>query len=305
MNTIQYSVIIPAFNTEKTLRRCLDSLLRQNRADVQILVISDGSTDGTDAIARSFGQRIEFIPRPHGGVSTARNWGLALAKGEYVTFVDSDDFVLPDYFAALDREPDCDVLVFGVSEPAGKDPIRSLLTSRKLMPPWNKRIRRSLIEENRLRFPEGLQIGEDFCFCFACALAAKTIHVSAADIYCVDISNENSLSRGYRTDLEKSMVRAYRYVAGLNGAEAYGKILDFLFVTHVFTCIAEEYKQAPPTRQRVCRICDSFRPAISKPSGAVHRGIRLLLKLRWDDPLWLAAYLWKGRKFAKCGKRRS
>lgn len=303
MNEIKYSVIIPAYNAERTLRRCLDSLLAQNRQDAEILLISDGSTDGTETIAESYADQIRFFRQPHAGVSEARNFGLELAVGEYVTFVDSDDYVTPDYFAALDREPDCNFLVFGAGDCAGEEPLGKLLATRKIMSPCTKRIRRCLLEEHALWFPEGLQVGEDFCFCTACALKAETIGVSAADIYRADISDEKSLSRRYRLGLDETMAYAFTHVAALEGAEDYADILDYLYVKQAVACIAEEYKQGTPAYVRVREICERFRTPLGKPTGFLHQSIRWLLG-HSCVAIWFAAYLLKGRKFEKCRKRK-
>lgn len=296
-----YSVIIPAWNAEATLKRCLDSLLAQNRTDMEILLISDGSIDGTDAIGAAYGDAIRFFRQPHAGVSAARNLGLTQARGTYVTFVDSDDFVTADYFAALDAAPDCDFLVFGTDCPGG-DKLGQLLRSRKIMSPCNKRIRRSLIEAQGLGFIEGLQTGEDFCFCFACALAAESIAVIPADVYRTDISNLNSLSRGYRPHLDETMAAVFSHVARLNGAERYADILEELHLRQALGCLAEEWKRGQPSKQRVEEICDRFRSPIGRADGYVWV-LRLLLWWRWNWLLGWLAYLGKGRKFAKWRKK--
>ncbi len=299
---IRYSVIIPAWNAEKTLRRCLDSLLSQNRRDVEILLISDGSTDGTDAIGAAYAGNIRFFRQPHAGVSAARNLGLTQARGRYVTFVDSDDFVRLDYFAALDAAPECDYLVFGAQCP-GEDTLAQLLRRRKIMSPCNKRIRRALVEQHGLRFIEGLQTGEDFCFCFACALAAKSLAIIPADIYRTDISNLNSLSRRYRADLDETMATVFAHVASLKGAARYGDILEELHLRQALGCLAEEWKRGRPTRRRVAQICDRFRTPIGKAEGLGWWILRLLLWWQWDGLLRLLAYWGKGRKFAKWRKK--
>ena len=100
----KYTVIIPAYHAEKTLGRCLDSLLSQGRSDIRILLINDGSTDGTEALALEYCRkepRIEYHRKENGGVSSARNLGLDLARSEYISFVDSDDYVMPGYFDTL------------------------------------------------------------------------------------------------------------------------------------------------------------------------------------------------------------
>ena len=92
----KYSVIIPVYNAEKTLRRCVDSVLNQNYGDMELLLINDGSTDGSLDICngyRSFSPQVRVIDKTNGGVSSARNAGLGIAEGEYILFVDSDDYV--------------------------------------------------------------------------------------------------------------------------------------------------------------------------------------------------------------------
>lgn len=303
MNPIRYSVIIPAYNAEKTLPRCLDSLLAQARQDVEILLISDGSTDKTDAIAAGYAGKIRFFRQPHAGVSAARNLGIRRAAGEYVTFVDSDDFVSGDYFAALDREPDCDFLAFGAGDCAGADPIGRLLATRKIMSACTKRIRRSFLAETGLVFRQGQQVGEDFCFCTACALAADRVLVSPAEIYRADLTNAESLSRRYRPGLDQTMAEAFAFAAALDGAAEYADLLDYLYVKQAAACIAEEYKQKTPSFVRVREICGKFRPPIGNVTGLRHRCIRWLL----DHSClltWAGAYLLKGREFEQCRKRK-
>lgn len=296
MKTIRYSVIIPAYNAENTIKRCVSSLLRQNRPDVEIILISDGSTDKTDAIGRSYSRQIRFFRRDHAGVSAARNFGLAQARGEYITFVDSDDYVSPDYFAALEEAPECDLLVFGVAYTGG-GAVEYLLKSRKIISCCNKRFRRKFLESQGLCFPEGWQVGEDFCFCFACALGAKNLVCIPADIYRVDTSNQNSLSRGFRPDLEEHMAAVFAHVAALPGAENYGDILEELRLRQVLGCIAEEWKRGRPSRKRTAEICARFREPIGRPRRPAYRLAGFLLKKRWHRALFWLAYLGKGRKF--------
>ena len=189
---------------EKTLERCLRSLTAQNREDVQIIVVNDGSQDDSGSIAHAFAdqyENIECIDQVNAGVSKARNSGLDHAKGNYVLFIDSDDYVVPDYFSVLDKAKDSDLLVFAsIVESDSLDsetdflnelqqeqeyPVRleRLVSSRKIMPPWNKRFKRSILEEKRLRFIEGMQIGEDFNFCLAYAMECETIEILSTSLY--------------------------------------------------------------------------------------------------------------------------
>lgn len=98
------SIIVPAYNTESYLGRCLESLAGQTYSNLEILVIDDGSTDGTYAICQAYAQkdgRFRAFHKENTGVSDSRNLGLAEAKGTYLAFADSDDYVKPDYVQTL------------------------------------------------------------------------------------------------------------------------------------------------------------------------------------------------------------
>ncbi len=98
MNNIQpkISVIVPVYNTEKYLAKCLDSILNQSLKDLEVLVINDGSKDKSQSIIEAYqakDERIKSYEKPNGGLSDARNYALDKAKGEYIAFVDSDDYI--------------------------------------------------------------------------------------------------------------------------------------------------------------------------------------------------------------------
>ena len=98
------SIIVPVYNVEKYLRRCLDSLLEQTYSALQIILIDDGSTDASGDICDEYrlkDSRIEVLHKQNGGVAEARNDGLSLAKGKYIGFVDADDYVEKDMFMTL------------------------------------------------------------------------------------------------------------------------------------------------------------------------------------------------------------
>ena len=91
------SVIVPVYNVEQYLRQCIDSILNQTYQEIEVLLINDGSTDASDEICREYAERdsrIRYFVKENGGLSDARNYALDRAEGEYVTFVDSDDFLM-------------------------------------------------------------------------------------------------------------------------------------------------------------------------------------------------------------------
>lgn len=104
MNSPLISVIVPIYNVEKWLSRCVDSILAQTYKNLEILLVDDGSPDNCGEICDDYAakdQRVKVIHKPNGGLSDARNAALDVAKGEYITFVDSDDYVTHDYISSL------------------------------------------------------------------------------------------------------------------------------------------------------------------------------------------------------------
>lgn len=230
---MKYSVIVPVYNAEKTLRRCLDSLCAAACPEAEILLIDDGSTDASAAICRSYDDpRFRLIQKENGGVSSARNLGLDCARGEYVLFVDSDDYVEPDYFARLDRldpEGQYDYLLFSYYrfngtektqrelpgfasvDPAGYGPMLArAYRSKWINAPWNKRYRRSLLEAQGLRFHTGLPIAEDTLFNLKYLLCCRGLCISNDPLYTVSLENPDSLSRKVLPDRRALLALADR-----------------------------------------------------------------------------------------------
>lgn len=330
---MKYSVIIPIYNSEKTLSRCLESLVMQGRDDVQVVAVNDGSTDCSEKIVLKFAAKypfIDYVYQENGGVSRARNMGLDRARGEFVTFVDSDDYVSENYFSMLDQWEDEDLLVFAHENVGGptsdesklfsqlqsqetvEQRLKLLLSSRKIMSPCNKRFKLSIINDHGLRFIKDLGVGEDFNFCMAYAMQCRTIRVTEKSILFIDLSNPDSLSRRYRPQLDDKLVFVFQNVVKtLSGNTLFAgqtpqllAIVDYLYVKHVFSCISEEFKYRKlhyfRDRQRIVEICEKFRKPVSDVRcGIVHRALRLALSWRLYFPFYIVSYLVKGRKYRK------
>ncbi|MDE7185718.1 MAG: glycosyltransferase family 2 protein, partial [Lachnospiraceae bacterium] len=133
------SIIIPVYNAEKYLERCMESILSQTHSQFEVILIDDGSTDGSGAICDTYEKRYSFIHVVHSansGVGHARNIGLEMCKGEYITFVDSDDFIHPQYLEIMlgavkktgNEKPVCCKLVdVGVKEPVSISTVKNPL----------------------------------------------------------------------------------------------------------------------------------------------------------------------------------
>lgn len=113
------SVIIPVYNVVGTLRRCVDSVVSQGVDDMEVILVDDGSTDGSSAICDDYAsQRIRVVHQANAGLSEARNVGISMSRGDYLTFVDSDDYLGPDtYPALLERltTSDADILEYSIA----------------------------------------------------------------------------------------------------------------------------------------------------------------------------------------------
>lgn len=173
---MQLSVIIPIYNARDTLARCLESVLRQQVDSMEVLLIDDGSTDGSGHMADEWASRAPLVSvchQPNGGLSAARNTGLGMARGQYVTFVDADDEVAdgtyPMLLAILAENTDTDILEFPVRVHAGHASQHDLMLPDRRWPSahsywletegwehayaWNKVYRRALFQQ--VRFPVG------------------------------------------------------------------------------------------------------------------------------------------------------
>ena len=193
------SVIVPVYNTEKYLRRCVDSILAQTFTDFELLLIDDGSSDSSGAICDEYAQkdpRVRVFHKENGGVSSARNLGLDNARGEWITFVDSDDWIEIHSLSILGENNDVDLIIasmkFEQSGTCGNFPKIGKLEHEELdhylsinmdhfsiCSPWSKFFRNNIIKENEIRFNNNLCFGEDSLF-------VKTYLLNVASIRCID-----------------------------------------------------------------------------------------------------------------------
>ena len=202
------SVIIPVYNVEKYLSECIDSVLRQSLSDMEIICIDDGSTDGSAQILEEYrkkDRRIKVIHQKNAGASAARNAGIANASGEYIYFLDSDDYIDPAALEFLSNEMDkdrLDVLFFDAEAFYESEKLEEMFPSfktnytykrsaaldgiytgqeilalfRKIngyrVSPVLQMLRKSHLINNKLSFYDGI-IYEDNLFTFQSLLAAK------------------------------------------------------------------------------------------------------------------------------------
>lgn len=310
----QFSVIIPVYNAEKTLSRCLDSLLCQDLQNTEIILINDGSQDGSLAICRAYAElcdRIRYYSQENAGVSAARNAGLAHAQGDYILFVDSDDAVAPDYLRAISEQilrTNCDLLLFGAADNMGKTlfapesaflengeeiakTLSSYMKAGKLGSPCMKVFRNRIIQEHELCFPEQLAIAEDLTFVVRYCVHVETLAAISTQLYQVYVDNQESLSRKTRKDLYASLRDASLSIlsaveeSALEVAEkrVYLDAASWLYYRSVYSAGKEaaKYAASPEERKKeIHKICDYFNSKRVRSYSAKGFLISLPIRLR-------------------------
>lgn len=202
------SVIVPVYNAERWLRRCVDSILAQTFTDFELLLIDDGSTDGSPAICDAYAAadpRVRAFHKPNGGVRSARNLGLDHARAPWITFVDSDDWIEPDTFSKVLSVPDIestDLIVFSFKVegnnardfsadlPAGRhesESLRNLLIDYGISAEFTgvccKLFRSQTLHDNNIRFSTGIDTHEDTLFFLSYLAFVNAIDVIPEKLY--------------------------------------------------------------------------------------------------------------------------
>lgn len=238
-SNIKISFIIPCYNVERYVEQCVNSIAAQSIKEIEIIPVDDGSPDGTGQILDSLAAkdaRIKVIHKKNEGVSAARNSALDVAKGEYVVFVDGDDYIAPDYAAymlIMAQKDDADFVLTKnwftrETQPQVEHdhietitPLQAtalLLSLRVIVGSHNKMYRRSFLEKNNLRFSTSLFYGEGLNFITKAAQLANRVTTGERMVYYYRRNNEVSATTKYN-------VQKYR-----NGEAALDKIADELLV---------------------------------------------------------------------------
>lgn len=216
------SIIIPVYNVEDYIEECLDSICNQTLEDIEIICVDDGSTDNSSSILNNYAKtdsRIKIFTKENGGQASARNLGIEKASGEYIAFVDSDDFIEPEMFEKLyiKAEEDnldlvmCKIATYDNQTGIIKDNVWYYMlgvfrdfekdifthndtkdfTCNIAVTPYNKIYKSNLLKNNNILFPEGL-IFEDEKFFFDVYLRAKRVSVVDEFLYYYRVNRKGS-----------------------------------------------------------------------------------------------------------------
>ena len=252
---MELSIIIPVYNVEKTLHRCVGSVLRQSFQNFEMILVDDGSTDNSttmvDEIART-DNRISVIHQCNQGLSAARNTGIKAAKGRYNTFIDSDDFIAQDTYKGvmelLNAHPEYDILEFSVIEKYGSKAQHPLILDDCVYQnkqeywlkgqayrhtyAWNKIYRRELFAD--IEFPKGKNF-EDAHTLPKLMAAAKTIATTSLGTYYYCWNDVGITANANGQDLTSLLEAHLAYINGNNE-------IDATYYTHVLNIQLDVYE---------------------------------------------------------------
>ena len=237
------SVIIPIYNCGKYLSRCLDSIANQTLKDIQVIMINDGSTDNSGEICQKYVSEypnFEYHYKKNGGTASARNVGLNHAKGEYIGFVDSDDYI--DYtmfekmYCAAKNNNDSDMVFNAMIDEERKKnypftrPTPGVAMEEHIFPElfphptqtgtfryfdWGncyKIVKRVIVEQNKIRFYEKSRRCEDLGFAFECTIHSQSYHIMEAERLYFYCASEVSKSRHYTKNMWQSISKLMKYL---------------------------------------------------------------------------------------------
>jgi len=231
---MKVSIIIPVYNAGSHIRQCLNSIFDQKFKDYEILLINDGSTDNSVNICNEYAEkdkRVKVYHQKNSGVSAARNKGLENSNGEWITFVDSDDYIREDYFFELEKNENADWILLNIEREINNQivfflkfdnsyfQINYFIDKYSLYPhfpsPWGRFFKSQILNRNDIRFNTELKFGEDAVFNLDYLQYCQIIYTSNSSSYVYrdteaglsklsfDIKNDTVLYKEIKAGLEK------------------------------------------------------------------------------------------------------
>ncbi len=270
---LMISFIIPVYNAQNTIKKCVDSILAIEYENIEVIVVDDGSTDKTAEILKSFDtDRIIVIYQENKGVSAARNLGINNAKGKYISFVDADDYIISGEFAKFlkDVQQDRDFYMYAY-ESREKDQIRKItlpvapgiyghdmaekMGDRLYDCPFSRNYKSDyfggkvyqylfltdFLKKNHILFLEDVHYTEDTLFCLTCFKYTKKFEVKDTCLYVYEVL-EDSASHRFREEFWDEMIMAYdRACLIMNREIGHRNELYFHFGNYNIHCIVKRF----------------------------------------------------------------
>lgn len=230
------TMIVGIYNGEKYLMECINSIINQNYTNLEILLVDDGSVDLSGEIVDEFSkkdERIKVIHQENSGVSVSRNRAINQSKGKYICIIDQDDILSNDYvsyFYELMKDNDAEIaftpwvdkflktinenrnVIDHVKVISGQKAAEDMMYHKIVIAPWNKMIKRSLIEEHHICFNPAYFNGEGFAFSIECFQHAKRVAVGQKKVYHYRVGDPESGASKFRLSTIHSSVNAQQYI---------------------------------------------------------------------------------------------
>lgn len=248
---MELSIIIPVYNMEKYLEECLNSIFSNKNTDgeYEVICINDGSTDSSldilNTLLEKYKDRLKVINIENAGVSNARNIGIKEAKGKYITFVDSDDWVSEDFieniFKSITNNPECELFIFNTIFAGKREYIHKEYIQDTIYNTENhaccKVFKSNIVKENNILFPINIKLGEDMVFTFKYIFyIEKYIHINSP-IYYYRCNREGSTMTSEISSVYKQIFIAcdelYNYCINKNLISNVKDELEYLFIKNI------------------------------------------------------------------------
>lgn len=331
----EISVIVPIYNAEKTIKKCVDSILEQSMDSVQVILVDDGSVDNSKTIIKEYDSNtnVIIINQKNAGVSAARNRGIEEAAGKYIFFVDSDDYIEFDVLEKMwifGKKNNLDLIACNHKEynatiyKGNNGTNKSFLarTPEEIGEHFDdifpqsavaKLFKKSLIDEAHIRFPLEMQLGEDMYFTYSYVLKLGSMGKVADVCYRIQNVNPLSLSKRYvdnmEPDIEKQLILWNELVRKYPCLEKtyYKKNLDIkLALTDIyfnnfykFDCPLSKRERKQKIQEYIIghedRVAFGGR-GLGKPKNLLHRILKLVLK---TQNAWAIEKFYETKEFLK------
>lgn len=314
------SVIVPAYNAQKTIKKCIESILTQTYKNLEIILINDGSNDKTEEMCEKLVQtdnRIKYYYKENTGVSKTRNFGLDKASGDYISFIDADDFLEKNMYEIMIKKiNNADILIcncFLISDNKKIDndidiknssyenleemlkDINNKEINRYVNPPWNKLIKREIIINNNILFNPKISLGEDLIFNLTCMKYANKINIINERLYNYVVTTSGLSEK--RRDIKDFLNNSFSLINSLIEISQKVKNLDNIILNELRNIIArmeQKYEISEMLnfleliREKICNSVECKR--LSKNNRIVY----LLLKYK-QYKMIAKIYLLKGK----------
>lgn len=260
------SFIIPVYNTPiDKLKKCIESILRlQKKFNIEIVVVDDGSKEFIKTFFQEeFVGDVRYLYKENGGVSSARNAGIAIAEGKYVSFVDADDLILEDAFGGIDISNKYQFIIFDIDVVENckkntwkvvdcnpgmiekKDVIRELVISSRMNSPCSKLFLNSCINQNNIRFDENMVTGEDMNFVIDYTQCVTNIYYAGKSAYCYQREEASRIKRikefpeMYLSNLSFLRNKLEKMITAYSLSNTYINILNMNHVEGIYNYVSD------------------------------------------------------------------